>query len=75
MSVEKEGMSDDNIETLLCACGFSAITHQINNHWQIVCVRCERRGPTADTVWLAAKLWNNDRKGVTVTTTTKEREG
>lgn len=59
------GMAGEDIERVLpCACQSSPVV-VTDQRPQVTCFHCGRRGPASEYYWLAIKLWNNDRKGVT----------
>lgn len=52
---------NNELQTLeLCSCGKAPECLPGRHFRQVACRRCGRRGPLAETEWLAIKLWNND---------------
>jgi len=45
-----------------CVCGRAAECVSGPNLCQVVCRNRGRRGPVAESEWLAVNLWNNDRR-------------
>lgn len=60
-----DGWEDEPV--LPCACQRQSTVLQPDggSKWQVTCRHCGRRGPMSEPRWIAIKLWNNDRKGVT----------
>lgn len=54
--------TDNDLETLApCPCGKVPECLPGRHYRQVACRRCGRRGPLAESEWLAVKLWNNER--------------